>query len=325
MNNRSLFPLLALSLVFGSLLPARAQDTAPVSKEFSISLKKGAPPLHALLVWENSALQAIEIRAQAGGPLVQRINVGESEIVGCDLDQANLPPNWIGTLDHNKDGFQDIYVQTAQGSDTPYAVLLYQPKKKQFVASKALANVQGLDVSNGGSVAASQAGARKLADSFGVVTKAPNEPPKLSISGPPLQKGESFHVVSHDEQRVVDAEIVAARQAAADEVISEGAASYTIEFVTSYSERIPDEEPFLGLAIVGAGDGVTTSRGKASAKLPNAPGGKPLSFRVCTSNEGMHLTAWSGKPLSGKRVWHAYHSLGYDVEPNCTPKDYAEE
>lgn len=48
--------------MFGSLLPARTQDAAPVSKELSIPQKNGASPLHASLVWESSALQAIEIQ-----------------------------------------------------------------------------------------------------------------------------------------------------------------------------------------------------------------------------------------------------------------------
>ncbi len=279
--------------------------------------------MQATLVWENSSLRAIEIRPKAGGQVAQRIKVGESETVSCDLDQQSLPPKWIGTLDYNKDGLQDIYLQTAQGSDAPHAVLLYDAKKKQFVASKALAEVRGLDLSGGSSsTAASEKTGRSLAQSFGVVTKAPNEPPKLSISGPALQKGENLHVVSHeDAQRVIDAEIIGPTEHTGEE----GASSYTLDFITSYSERIPDEGPFLGIAIVGAGDGVTTSGGKASAQLPNAPAGKRLYFRTCTSMEGIHLTAWSGKALSGQRVWHAYHALGYDVEPNCTPKDYPKE
>ena len=324
MNNYHLFPLLAFGLAFASLPPALAQDSAPASMEFSIPQKNGASPLRASLVWENSVLQAIEIRAETGGPVAQRIKVGESETVACDLDQANLPPNWIGSVDHDNDGWEDIYVQTAQGSDAPYAVLLYDAKTKQFVASKALAEVRGLDMSRRGSSSSATAGARKLEHSFGVVTKAPNEPPKLAIVGPPLEKGANFQIVSHEDQSVIDAEVVSARQGAADEVMAEDDSSYAIEFITSYSARISDEASFLGIAVVGAVDGVTTSGGKASAKLPNAPAGNRFSFRVCTSGEGMHLTAWSGKPLTGKRVWHAYHYLGYDVEPNCKPKDYQE-
>lgn len=48
------------------------------------------------------------------------------------------------------------------------------------------------------------------------------------------------------------------------------------------------------------------------------------SLRVCTSSEGLHLTIWSGKgaPSAEKRRWHRYVSLGYDLDPTCTDKDY---
>ena len=44
-------------------------------------------------------------------------------------------------------------------------------------------------------------------------------------------------------------------------------------------------------------------------------------FRICTSMEGLHLTVWSGAPLTGRRRWHQYHYLGYDVEPSCEDAD----
>ena len=53
------------------------------------------------------------------------------------------------------------------------------------------------------------------------------------------------------------------------------------------------------------------------------PGKPGWQFRTCASEEGIHATAWSGKPLSSQRRWHAYYYLGYDVEPDCTPADYA--
>jgi hypothetical protein len=46
-------------------------------------------------------------------------------------------------------------------------------------------------------------------------------------------------------------------------------------------------------------------------------------FRTCASEEGIHATAWAGVPLAASRRWHAYYYLGYDVEPSCTPPDYA--
>ncbi len=49
--------------------------------------------------------------------------------------------------------------------------------------------------------------------------------------------------------------------------------------------------------------------------------GRTESFRSCTSSEGVHLTVWKGKPLKGRRKWHYYYYLGYDVDPTCTGRD----
>jgi hypothetical protein len=63
----------------------------------------------------------------------------------------------------------------------------------------------------------------------------------------------------------------------------------------------------------------TNLKGRVSADLDND--GVAEHFRVCTSMEGLHLTVWSGMPLKGKRQWHRYFYLGYDVEPNCADSD----
>ena len=49
--------------------------------------------------------------------------------------------------------------------------------------------------------------------------------------------------------------------------------------------------------------------------------------RLCTGNEGIHLTLWTlldtaaaGQPRAHRR-WRAYQSLGYDVEPSCTARE----
>jgi hypothetical protein len=53
----------------------------------------------------------------------------------------------------------------------------------------------------------------------------------------------------------------------------------------------------------------------------------PEQARLCTSNEGVHLTLWTlvdsaaaGTPRAHRR-WHAYQPLGYDVEPSCTARE----
>jgi len=51
-------------------------------------------------------------------------------------------------------------------------------------------------------------------------------------------------------------------------------------------------------------------------------GGKTVTMRECSSNEGIHFTAWDGKPLLSARLWHFYYYAGIDIEANCKPKDY---
>lgn len=41
-------------------------------------------------------------------------------------------------------------------------------------------------------------------------------------------------------------------------------------------------------------------------------------FHACASMEGLHLSVWSGPPAAGKRQWHRYVYLGYDLEPTCS-------
>ena len=45
--------------------------------------------------------------------------------------------------------------------------------------------------------------------------------------------------------------------------------------------------------------------------------GTPERFRSCASQEGLHLTVWTGEV----RRWHRYRYLGYDTESNCTPEE----
>jgi hypothetical protein len=50
--------------------------------------------------------------------------------------------------------------------------------------------------------------------------------------------------------------------------------------------------------------------------------GNAEMLRVCTSAEGLHLTVWTGAPLTGRRRWHRYFYLQYDVEPTCDERDF---
>ena len=76
----------------------------------------------------------------------------------------------------------------------------------------------------------------------------------------------------------------------------------------------------ISLAIVNYHGRFALNRGAVSADLNSD--GRSEYFRKCTSNEGIHLTVWSGKPLVGKRRWHRYFYLPYGVVPSCKEKDY---
>jgi hypothetical protein len=72
-------------------------------------------------------------------------------------------------------------------------------------------------------------------------------------------------------------------------------------------------------AIVGTVRDQRLTGTQASAVLANA--GR-ITFRSCTSMEGLHLFAASDVGLKSKTVWHSYYYLGYDVEPTCKDADF---
>ncbi len=58
--------------------------------------------------------------------------------------------------------------------------------------------------------------------------------------------------------------------------------------------------------------------------IANFDGVPPQRLRSCASAEGLHFTAWTGKPLQSRRSWAAYVYLGYDIEPTCDGADFAQ-
>jgi hypothetical protein len=76
----------------------------------------------------------------------------------------------------------------------------------------------------------------------------------------------------------------------------------------------------LGFGIIGPPDIYSAKDNKI--KLDIDQDGKNDSFRECTSNEGVHLTIWSGIPLESERLWHAYYYLAYETVPSCVEQDY---
>jgi hypothetical protein len=93
----------------------------------------------------------------------------------------------------------------------------------------------------------------------------------------------------------------------------------------SYRVRRLDGEAGIGadaIAIVGYEGRLEVRAGVAVADLDRD--GRMEFFRSCASHEGIHFTVWSGRPLTGMRRFHAYHYVGYDLEPNCTGPEVAD-
>ncbi len=92
---------------------------------------------------------------------------------------------------------------------------------------------------------------------------------------------------------------------------------------SSYQLKLPRkmaESGSVSLGVVGFSGDFELRDGLIRADLSGV--GIDDSFRECSGTEGLHLTVWNGEPLRGSRKWHRYFYLGYDVEPNCTEKDY---
>jgi hypothetical protein len=146
----------------------------------------------------------------------------------------------------------------------------------------------------------------------------------LNISDPNLADGtEVSFVLPERPQRVVKATVEGKSAGSCTrnpETADPGASFYRLKLAGG-GRAINLNEPMIpAIAVVRPAGPVTGTRGVVSGDLDGD--GRAEFFRVCTSTEGNHLTVWSGRPLLGKRRWHSYYYLGFDVVPTCKKKDY---
>jgi hypothetical protein len=146
----------------------------------------------------------------------------------------------------------------------------------------------------------------------------------LHISDPRLAEGTEVSFILPDRpQRVVRAVVEgkATGSCSRNPDASDPSASfYWLKPVGSRRVTKRGEVMAPSIAVVGPAGPVSVRRGVASGDLDGD--GRPEFFRACASSEGNHLTIWTGRPLVGKRRWHSYYYLGFDVVPDCKKKDY---
>ena len=155
------------------------------------------------------------------------------------------------------------------------------------------------------------------ATQIGIVFRNDDKQLRLEIKNPNLAANDEIVVVDpYQPQKIARAVIAekAAGNCSREGTNVEDGACYKLRTVAG---KIDGTTVAFGIAKAPASFAIRN--GRVSADLDNDR--VVEHFRVCTSMEGLHLTVWSGRPLQGKRQWHRYFYLGYDVEPNCTAGD----
>jgi hypothetical protein len=135
---------------------------------------------------------------------------------------------------------------------------------------------------------------------IGIVEFHPHDAACLTIQNASLKVGEAVRIIVMDEPQALETALVEKK-------------------LDKSCSRNPQVSP-VSIAVVRFPGELHLKDGFAQADL--TANGSAHSFRSCTSTEGLHLTVWDSAP---SRKWHRYYYLGYDVEPNCTEKEYSDK
>ncbi len=86
------------------------------------------------------------------------------------------------------------------------------------------------------------------------------------------------------------------------------------------NDKTIEKSEIFGIGVIQPSKEIQVQNNLANTDLNED--GKLEFFRLCASNEGLHFTIWTGKPLRGKRIWHYYYYLHYDTDADCKKKDW---
>ena len=175
-----------------------------------------------------------------------------------------------------------------------------------------------------------------LAARIGVVYQGEGGVPYLEIHSRSLAAGTPLNVVLFENQEprtLVHAGVAGAPET--DLPITPSHVFGRTDVPVRYELRIAGGDPLaagdvgnplaagdVGIGVIGEPSLCRIDDGRVRCDLEDD--GTPGYFRFCTSNEGIHLTVWSGAPPEGVRRWHAYYFLAYDVEPSCSVREISE-
>jgi len=134
----------------------------------------------------------------------------------------------------------------------------------------------------------------------------------IAIRGAAVRAGDAFWIVLFDPPRIVDGTI-ASRSAQACSLLAHAEGD---KYVGKLRFTFGSDE--VGIAVFASGARAEYVDGEFVLNTPDAK--TPISFRVCSSQEGLHYSTWRGN----RRTWEEYLYLGYDLEVTCTEEERGE-
>ena len=183
-----------------------------------------------------------------------------------------------------------------------------------------MALVWTLDLSRGFAAQPAPVAAIDVSRDFGLFAANSQRRFCLSIGNPELKPGRQITLIwvpvegEPHKPEIRRGKIIAKLAAPCDNANAQSDdSSYRLEAGKIDSGRIY-------IAVAAQPNNLRITGGELSARF----GVHELSFRSCTSTEGLHFSAWSGTRPKGQQVWRRYFYLGYDVEPTCAERDFKE-
>ncbi len=90
--------------------------------------------------------------------------------------------------------------------------------------------------------------------------------------------------------------------------------------VSNYIVDVNGSMPKLTPFVVVVGTPPVTMNANNMPQSDIGQNGHPATFRACSADDGIHLTAWSGAPLQGTLVWQGlyYEQSNPDIGPPCS-------
>jgi hypothetical protein len=152
---------------------------------------------------------------------------------------------------------------------------------------------------------------------IGVVDVSSSNQMCLTIPNATLAEGKRVQIVSPYKPQALAVAIIHRKESVSCSENPDTSVNHAFYSLRVVSGRL--EPGDVGIAVIDAKVDFKVTNGLANVDL-NGDGRKEY-FRACTSQEGLHLTIWSGRSLTGLRRWHWYYYLGYDVEPSCTSRE----